>query len=611
MEQQKTFGEIIKPFSFTIPDYQRAYSWGEKQLIAFVNDILEYYAKTDDDQSENKNYYLGHYILEGKTGLKEYEIIDGQQRISTVYLFLLVCKHLKKDCDYYKQINLRPVSYDRDGLNLLIHTLETSGINISERLKELSNDTQTKTMSFVRMLEAVKLFIDCFSGENKFPKLELNKIDQYVNVIDKAHCSVACYNDKAVASQIFELHNTRGIALSETEKVKALLMKNVYINSENPTIEIEKIQNAFARIFKMEEKASDVWLRGDLALDTILMHHLQAVEDGYKNDNFSLPQSVTGDNGSFEYIKKALSRKKDKNKIVEYAINVAEQFEKSMDILVNKIPKADNENPLIGDVLLLDKNRSIIFLLRTFRLGNPIENKLIERWENFLICYEIIYWNGYYYNAKASRDEFKIIYKSLENGSNLIKCNDLLSQFYKGQRKFSYHWEHLGHNTNNLFEVEKKKWIENAYGWNKTAYFLYKFEIGHDADYKVIREKIYKKNTISIDHIVARSLEWKDLEIENYSENKVEADLMWKKITNVINGIGNLSLSTLSANSSDSNGLPSKHLNSYEKFGLRKTVEQVRFWNKPQEFASKISERSESIRTFINDKIINNKDIWN
>jgi hypothetical protein len=611
MNQQKTFGEIIKPYSFTIPDYQRAYSWGEKQLIPFINDILEYYDRNDYDESDNKSYYLGHYILEGKAGSNEYEIIDGQQRISTVYLFLLVCKHLKKDCEYYKQINLIPVSYDKEGLNIIINILETGGGNINKKLTELLDNTRTKTMSFVRMLEAVQLFIDAFSGHKKLPKLEVDKIDKYIDVIDKAHCSVASYNDKAVASQIFELHNTRGIALSETEKVKALLMKNVYINSQNPNAEIEKIQYAFASIFEMEEKASDVWLRGDLSLDNILMYHLQAVEDGHKNENFGLPQSSAGDNGSFEYVKKALFEKKDKNKIVEYAINVAEQFEISMDILVNKIPKADAENPLIGDVLLLDKNRSIIFLLRAFRLGNPIENKLIERWENFLMCYEIIYWNGYYYNAKAYRSKFQSIYKSIENGSSLTKCNDLLSSFYKGEEKFSYYWEHLGNNTNKLFEREKNKWIKHAYGWNKTPYFLYKFEIEHGANHEVIRKKIYKKDSISIDHIVARSIDWKDLGIENYSENKEQADVIWKEITKVINGIGNLSLSTLSANSSDSNGLPSKHLNSFEKFGLVKTVEQVKFWNKPEEFAFKISERSESILTFINDKIINKKDIWN
>lgn len=611
MEQQKTFGEIIKPYFFTIPDYQRAYSWGEKQLIPFINDILEYYDKTNDLKSDDKNYYLGHYILEGEAGSNNYEIIDGQQRISTVYLFLLVCNHLKKSCEYYKQINLTPVSYDKDGLNIIINTLETSGENINIKLTELLSDTKTKTMSFIRMVEAVKLFIDSFSGEKKLPKLEVDKIDKYVEVIDKAHCSVASYNDKAVASQIFELHNTRGIALSETEKVKALLMKNVYINSQNPHVDIEKIQNAFASIFEMEEKASEVWLRGDLSLDNILMYHLQAVEDGYKNEEFNSPHGVVGDNGSFEYVKKAITKKNEKTKIVDYAINVAEQFEKSMDILINKIPKADEENPLIGDALLLDKNRSIIFLLRAFRSGNPNENKLIERWENFLICYEIIYWNGYYYNAKAYRSTFQSIYKAIENGSNLDKCNDLLSSYYKGEKKFSYHWEHLGNNANKLFEVEKKKWVKHAYGWNKTAYFLYKFEIEHGADYKDIRKNIYKKDSISIDHIVARSIEWKDLGIVNYSENKDQADIIWKEINSVINGIGNLSLSTSSANSSDSNRSPSKHLNSFKKFGLVKTAEQIETWTNPNEFAQKITERNESIREFVKERIINKEDIWN
>jgi len=610
LEQQKPFGEIIKTYHFKIPDYQRAYSWGEKQLIPFINDILEYYTETDLVKSENKNYYLGHYILEGKSGSYDYEIIDGQQRITTVYLFLIVCKHLK-DSDYYKLINLTPVSYDKEGLNTIINILETSDENICVKLTELLSETKIKTMSFIRMLDAVNLFVNSFLGEPKLPKLDVDKIDQYIKVIDRAHCSIAIYNDKAVASQIFELHNTRGIPLSETEKVKALLMKNVYINSQNPQQEIEKIQKSFAGIFEMEERASDLWLRGNLSLDHVLMYHLQSIDDGYKDKDFASPSWITGDNGSFEYVRKELLKKENNNEILNYAINLAVEFEISMDILVNKIPNADQENHLIGDVLLLDKNRSIIFLLRAFRWGNPIENKLIDRWENFLICYEIIYWNGYYYNAKAYRSKFQSIYKSINKDSKLNKCNVLLSMFYKGQKNFSYHWKHLGDNTKRLFEVEKQKWLTNAYGWNKTAYLLYKFEIAHGADYKIIRKNVYKNDSLSIDHIVARSIEWKDLGIENYLTNKDYADVLWKEIISVINGIGNLSLSTSSANSSDSNELPTKHLNSFKKFGLIKTVEQVESWTNPEAFSSKIEERSKSIRDFINDKIINTGNIWN
>ncbi|MFG4004626.1 GmrSD restriction endonuclease domain-containing protein [Flavobacterium aquidurense] len=610
MEQQKTFGEIIKSKYFKIPDYQRAYSWGEKQLIPFINDILEYYTKNEGFRSENKNYYLGHYILERNYNFNEYEIIDGQQRITTIYLFLIACNYIKKDCNYYKKINLTPVSYDVEGFKAIIKTLETNTKNIDLAWKELLDNIPVKTMSFIRMVEAVRLFIDSFSGDSNLPQLELEKINRYIDVIDKAHCSIAIYNDKAVASQIFELHNTRGIALFETEKVKALLMKNIYINSSNPQQDIEKIQKSFAKIFEMEERASNAWLRGNISLDNILMHHLQAVDDGSKEKDFGSPFAISGDNGSFEYVRKEFLKKQSKDEILNYAMNLAVEFEISIDILVNKIPNADINNHLVGDILLLDKNRSIIFLLRAFRWGNPMENKLIERWENFLICYEIIYWNGYYYNAKTYRNKFHSFYRSINKDSKLYNCNKLLCMFFKGEKNFSYHWKHLGNNAKELFEIEKQKWLINAYGWNKTAYLLYKFEIENGADFNIIRKNIYKNDSLSIDHIVARSIEWRDLGVENYLKDKDHADLLWKKIMRVINGIGNLSLSTSKANSSDSNALPVKHLNSFKKFGLVTTVEQVRSWTNPEEFASKIEERSESIRAFIYDKIINNQDIW-
>ncbi len=626
MEKEQTFGEFIKNYSFVIPDYQRAYSWGEKQLNPFINDILEH-CDENDNPTDDTRYYLGHYILE-KTNYDianllseeeyiriknegfsiscdKFEIIDGQQRITTVYLFLMVCGY-KKNKNYIKDISFKPVSYDLEGLEKIKAILEANEF-VNSKLEDLL--TSEKTMSLARMVMAVQLFIDAFEG--KIQKLDVNNIEKYVKVIYDAYCSLALFQDKAVASQIFELHNTRGIALSETEKVKSLLMKSVYLNSPTPDTDIEKIQEAFASVFKMEEKVSENWLRGDMPLDTVLMYHLRAVEDGKKDNNFNSPNSISGENGSFEYVRKAIALKgNNKNQIIEYSKDLAFELTKTMNILVNEIPEADKINHLIGDVLLLDKNRSMLFLLRSFRIGNPNENNLIERWENFLLCYEIIY-NRYYYNAKASRENFESIYKSISPDSDLNDCNNLLIKYYKNEQGFSYHWEHLGENAKKLFDEDKNKWIHYAYGWEKTAYFLYKYEIGNKGDLKKIRETIFKGNTVSIDHIVARGIEWKDLGFENYpKEKKEEADIIWNKITEVINGIGNLSLSTASANSSDSNNLPSEHTISYEKFGLLNTVQEINTWNEPIDFADRIADRTKNIRNFISKSIINRNDIW-
>lgn len=63
---------------YIIPLYQRAYAWEDKQLIQLVEDI--------DDVSEEANYYIGSLIVSNQNG--KYEVVDGQQRLTSLYLLL-------------------------------------------------------------------------------------------------------------------------------------------------------------------------------------------------------------------------------------------------------------------------------------------------------------------------------------------------------------------------------------------------------------------------------------------------------------------------------------------------------------------------------------------
>lgn len=69
---------------YTIPLYQRAYAWEDKQIIQLIEDIND----IDDDnyKKEKSNYYIGSLIVY-KTGNK-YEVVDGQQRLTSLYLLL-------------------------------------------------------------------------------------------------------------------------------------------------------------------------------------------------------------------------------------------------------------------------------------------------------------------------------------------------------------------------------------------------------------------------------------------------------------------------------------------------------------------------------------------
>lgn len=89
---QKSIRELFsdKKSDFLIPDYQRPYAWSEKECITLWEDIFSF-AFPDDDyskfNSDNDEYFLGP-IVTFKNKDKKLEIIDGQQRLTTLMLLL-------------------------------------------------------------------------------------------------------------------------------------------------------------------------------------------------------------------------------------------------------------------------------------------------------------------------------------------------------------------------------------------------------------------------------------------------------------------------------------------------------------------------------------------
>ena len=71
------------PRVFRVPQYQRAFGWKVEQLEAFYEDLL--------NQPSNKPYYYGTLLLEfegEESGVERYSVVDGQQRLTTLIIFL-------------------------------------------------------------------------------------------------------------------------------------------------------------------------------------------------------------------------------------------------------------------------------------------------------------------------------------------------------------------------------------------------------------------------------------------------------------------------------------------------------------------------------------------
>jgi len=78
----------LQEYKFFIPSYQRGYRWNTKQVEDLLNDIDEFMPREVDGKKNEKTWYCLQPIVIKKRQDGQYEVIDGQQRLTTIYLIL-------------------------------------------------------------------------------------------------------------------------------------------------------------------------------------------------------------------------------------------------------------------------------------------------------------------------------------------------------------------------------------------------------------------------------------------------------------------------------------------------------------------------------------------
>ena len=80
---------------FRIPEYQRPYVWDKDQVLELLDDVMQ--ARNSNPESQ---YFLGSMVLQkkdkqdGTTNYIEYDLLDGQQRLTTLFLITAVVRDL-------------------------------------------------------------------------------------------------------------------------------------------------------------------------------------------------------------------------------------------------------------------------------------------------------------------------------------------------------------------------------------------------------------------------------------------------------------------------------------------------------------------------------------
>lgn len=196
--------------SYVIPMYQRNYAWGEAEITQLVQDIKDF------QNGKNKPYYIGTLVVYKRKN-NDLEIIDGQQRFTTLTLLAIYLRNLKLSAksrmkspkmDWYQKVNIsfdsRPKSTD-------------TFIALTQRiaLYELNTDNYNEdiVVGFTLLKKVLDQIID----------IDLEDFSKYL--FDNVRIMRVEVPEDTDLNHYFEAMNNRGEQLEKHEVLKAKMME--------------------------------------------------------------------------------------------------------------------------------------------------------------------------------------------------------------------------------------------------------------------------------------------------------------------------------------------------------------------------------------------------
>lgn len=250
---------------FEIPPYQRYYAWEKEQWEDLWQDLL--YLEGD------KKHYFGTILAKEKSefkkcGLKSFEvkeIIDGQQRLTTIVILLKeIISQLEKigDEEVKNQLDELRKSYLKYGEN--IYKLELLGNDRDFFCKFIIDDItypdEILTPSQKGLKDAKNFF------RNKLEKIKEEKsqnefkyfLAEMIKKIENLEIVKYLVGSDSDAVLIFETVNDRGKPLSSLEKTKSFLMHTAYLAApEEVELHLRKVNDHFSKIYKYLQEIAD------------------------------------------------------------------------------------------------------------------------------------------------------------------------------------------------------------------------------------------------------------------------------------------------------------------------------------------------------------------
>ena len=211
MIEQRSVRDIIdKKINFNVPAYQRGYRWDMLNVTDLLDDLLEFM----QDGSSGKFYCLQPLVVK-KISENRYNVIDGQQRLTTIFIILKYLENLLKEENGIDEIYMLSYETRKDSKDFLQ--------NIASKTRNESD----KNMDYFYMYQAYKAVENWFEEKIKEKKTTKRKmLEIFTNLEDEKHIEFIWYEveDSEDEVKIFARLNSGKIPLTNAELIKALFL---------------------------------------------------------------------------------------------------------------------------------------------------------------------------------------------------------------------------------------------------------------------------------------------------------------------------------------------------------------------------------------------------
>lgn len=205
----KTVNELLQ-FSFYIPSYQRGYRWTKQEVTDLLNDIDEFSPREVSGTDEKTWYCLQPIVVKSKYR-NIYEVIDGQQRLTTIYLIL---HYLNQDYVETRRDKLYSLEYET-----------------REESKEYLQNPEVENNDNIDFFHIHNAYM---AIDNWFSLKDFNFDKNMFRSKLKFSSKVIWYETmEKDAISVFTRLNVGKISLTNSELIKALFLNNSNFHSDN------------------------------------------------------------------------------------------------------------------------------------------------------------------------------------------------------------------------------------------------------------------------------------------------------------------------------------------------------------------------------------------